>query len=40
LQEEGNCAAVVESIRFGLIMQLKETVSATSIQQRQEKLNK
>lgn len=40
LQEEGNCAAVVESIRFGLIMQLKETVSATNIQQRQEKINK
>ncbi|KAH1020042.1 hypothetical protein HUJ04_009771 [Dendroctonus ponderosae] len=40
LQEEGNCAAVVESIRFGLIMQLKETVLATNIQQRQEKINK
>ncbi|XP_050297655.1 uncharacterized protein LOC126737017 isoform X2 [Anthonomus grandis grandis] len=40
LQEEGNCVAVIESIRFGLIMQLKETVSATHIQQRQEKVNK
>ncbi|XP_060531194.1 uncharacterized protein LOC132704897 isoform X2 [Cylas formicarius] len=40
LQEEGNCAAVVESIRFGLIMQLKETVSAANIQQRQEKINR
>ncbi|XP_076273257.1 uncharacterized protein LOC143204552 isoform X2 [Rhynchophorus ferrugineus] len=40
LQEEGNCAAVVESIRFGLVMQLKETISVSSIQQRQEKINK
>lgn len=40
LQEEGNCAAVVESIRFGLIMQLKETVSVANIQQRLEKINK
>ncbi|XP_066254164.1 uncharacterized protein [Euwallacea similis] len=40
LQEEGNCAAVVESIRFGLIMQLKETVSASNIQQKQDKINK
>ncbi|KAL1509146.1 hypothetical protein ABEB36_003931 [Hypothenemus hampei] len=40
LQEEGNCTAVVESIRFGLIMQLKETVSSTIIQQKQERINK
>ncbi|KAJ8971596.1 hypothetical protein NQ314_000621, partial [Rhamnusium bicolor] len=40
LQEEGSCAAVVESIRAGLAMQLKETVSVANIQQRQEKINK
>ncbi|CAH1106305.1 unnamed protein product [Psylliodes chrysocephalus] len=40
VQEDGSCAAVVESIRAGLVMQLKETVSVTNIVQRQEKINK
>lgn len=40
VQEEGSCAAVVESIRAGLVMQLKETVAVTNIVQRQEKINK
>lgn len=40
IQEEGSCAALVESIRAGLVMQLKETVSVTNIVQRQEKINK
>lgn len=40
LQEEGNAAAVVESIRAGLVMQLKETLTAASILQRQEKIAK
>ncbi|CAG9856772.1 unnamed protein product [Phyllotreta striolata] len=40
IQEDGNCAAVVESIRAGLVMQLKETVSVANIVQRQEKINK
>nr|CAH7716425.1 unnamed protein product [Callosobruchus chinensis] len=39
-QEEGSCAAVVESIRAGLVMQLKETVSVPIILQRMEKINK
>ncbi|XP_023030316.2 uncharacterized protein [Leptinotarsa decemlineata] len=38
--EDGSCAAVVESIRAGLVMQLKDTVSVTNIVQRQEKINK
>lgn len=40
LQEEGNAAAVVESIRAGLVMQLKEAVTAPNILQRQEKITK
>ncbi|KAJ8947704.1 hypothetical protein NQ318_001543, partial [Aromia moschata] len=40
LQEEGSCAAVIESIRAGLAMQLKETISVANILQRQEKINK
>ncbi|CAH0560225.1 unnamed protein product [Brassicogethes aeneus] len=40
LREEGTCAAIVESIRAGLVMQLKETVSVSNIIQRQEKINK
>ncbi|CAG9819517.1 unnamed protein product, partial [Phaedon cochleariae] len=40
MQEEGSCAAVVESIRAGLVMQLKETVAVNNIIQRQEKINK
>lgn len=40
LQEEGNAAAVVESIRVGLVMQLKETITIPSIMQRQEKITK
>ncbi|KAG5877317.1 hypothetical protein JTB14_015868 [Gonioctena quinquepunctata] len=40
IQEDGSCAAVVESIRAGLVMQLKETVSVANIVQRQEKINK
>lgn len=40
MQEEGSCAAVVESIRAGLVMQLKETVTVANILQRQEKINK
>ncbi|XP_072386155.1 uncharacterized protein [Diabrotica undecimpunctata] len=40
MQEDGNCAAVVESIRAGLVVHLKETVQVTNIIQRQEKINK
>ncbi|XP_045480005.1 uncharacterized protein LOC123684683 [Harmonia axyridis] len=40
LQEEGSCAAMVESIRAGLVIQLKEAVTSTVIMQRQEKINK
>ncbi|XP_064215241.1 uncharacterized protein LOC658498 isoform X2 [Tribolium castaneum] len=40
MQEEGSCAAVVESIRAGLVMQLKDTVTVANIVQRQEKINK
>jgi hypothetical protein len=40
MQEEGSCAAVVESIRAGLVMQLKETVTVANVLQRQEKINK
>lgn len=40
LQEEGNAAAVVESVRAGLVVQLKETVTAPSILQRLEKITK
>ncbi|RZC42997.1 uncharacterized protein BDFB_005852, partial [Asbolus verrucosus] len=40
MQEEGSCAAVVESIRAGLVTQLKETVTVANILQRQEKINK
>lgn len=39
-QEDGNCAAVVESIRAGLVVQLKDSVSSLIIMQRQEKINK
>ncbi|XP_018336222.1 uncharacterized protein LOC108744801 [Agrilus planipennis] len=38
--EEGSTAAVVESIRAGLVMQLKETVTVANIMQRQEKITK
>ncbi|XP_056640818.1 uncharacterized protein LOC130447813 isoform X2 [Diorhabda sublineata] len=40
LQEDGNCAAIVESIRAGLVMQLKDTVSVANIIQRQDKIVK
>ncbi|XP_022913298.2 uncharacterized protein [Onthophagus taurus] len=40
VQEEGSTAPVVESVRAGLVMQLKETVGASNILLRQEKINK
>lgn len=40
LREEGGTAAVVETIRAGLVMQLKETVGVTTIMQRAEKITK
>ncbi|KAI4462812.1 sulfurtransferase-related [Holotrichia oblita] len=40
VQEEGSAAPVVESVRAGLIMQLKETITVANILMRQEKINK
>lgn len=40
LREEGGTAAVVETIRAGLVMQLKETVGVSSIMHRAEKITK
>lgn len=40
LLEEGCSAAVAESIRTGLVMQLKESVSVAAIMQRNEKITK
>ncbi|KAK9875710.1 hypothetical protein WA026_009507 [Henosepilachna vigintioctopunctata] len=40
LQEEGSCVAMIESIRAGLVTQLKDAVTTTVIMQRQEKINK
>lgn len=40
IQEEGSSAAVIESVRAGLVMQLKETVTAANILARQEKITK
>ncbi|KAL3265952.1 hypothetical protein HHI36_010140, partial [Cryptolaemus montrouzieri] len=40
LQEEGSCAAIVESIRAGLVIQLKDAITSSVIMQRQEKINK
>lgn len=40
LHEDTNSTQVVESIRAGLVMQLKETVTATVISQRLEKITK
>ncbi|KAK9719481.1 Aminotransferase class-V [Popillia japonica] len=40
VQEEGSAAPVIESVRAGLIMQLKETITVANILMRQEKINK
>nr|CAD7447759.1 unnamed protein product [Timema bartmani] len=40
LREEGGTAAVVESVRAGLVMQLKETVGVPSIMLREDKITR
>ncbi|KAJ9599553.1 hypothetical protein L9F63_009951, partial [Diploptera punctata] len=40
LREEGGTAAVVESVRAGLVMQLKETVGVQAIMAREEKISR
>ncbi|XP_017772669.1 PREDICTED: uncharacterized protein LOC108559823 [Nicrophorus vespilloides] len=40
LQEEGTSAAIIESVRAGLVMQLKETVTVNNIGSRHEKITK
>ncbi|XP_065157950.1 uncharacterized protein [Atheta coriaria] len=40
LQEEGTSAAIIESIRAGLVMQLKESVTVANIVARQDKITK
>jgi hypothetical protein len=40
LREEGGTAAVVESVRAGLVMQLKETVGVQTIMAREEKISR
>ncbi|PSN33000.1 hypothetical protein C0J52_19749 [Blattella germanica] len=40
LREEGGTAAVVESVRAGLVMQLKETVGIPAIMAREEKISR
>ncbi|XP_068082911.1 uncharacterized protein [Anabrus simplex] len=40
LREEGGTAAIVESIRAGLVMQLKETVGVPSIMAREQKITR
>ena len=40
MREEGGTGAIVESVRAGLVMQLKEAVSTESIMDREEKICK
>lgn len=40
MREEGGTPAVVESIRAGLAMQLKQTVGVANIMTREEKISK
>ncbi|PNF15326.1 hypothetical protein B7P43_G00938 [Cryptotermes secundus] len=40
LREEGGTAAVVESVRAGLVMQLKETIGVQAIMAREEKISR
>jgi selenocysteine lyase/cysteine desulfurase len=40
LREEGGTAAVVESVRAGLVMQLKETTGVQAIMAREEKISR
>lgn len=40
LREEGGTAAIVESVRAGLVMQLKETVGVQAIMAREEKISR
>lgn len=40
LREEGGTAAVVESVRAGLVMQLKETLGVQPIMSREEKITR
>lgn len=40
MREEGGTAAIVESVRAGLAMQLKMNVGVTNIMAREEKITK
>jgi len=40
LREEGGTAAIVESVRAGLVMQLKETIGVQAIMEREEKISR
>jgi selenocysteine lyase/cysteine desulfurase len=40
LREEGGTAAIVESVRAGLVMQLKETIGVLAIMAREEKISR
>lgn len=40
LREEGGTAAIVESVRAGLVMQLKETIGVQAIMAREEKISR
>lgn len=40
MREEGGTGAIVESVRAGLVMQLKEAVSTQAIMDREEKICK
>lgn len=40
MREEGGTGAIVESVRAGLVMQLKEAVGSLSIMTREEKICK
>jgi selenocysteine lyase/cysteine desulfurase len=40
MREEGGTAAIVESVRAGLAMQLKESVGVPAIMAREEKIAK
>lgn len=40
MREEGGTAAIVEAVRAGLVMQLKEAVGAPAIMAREEKITR
>jgi selenocysteine lyase/cysteine desulfurase len=40
LREEGGTAAIVESVRAGLVMQLKESVGVPTIMSKEEEITK